>query len=260
MNQLNRAKQTWVVANWKMNPVASTQVTALMQALHQNLPKKTNHTHVVLAPSFLHLNQVIDFVNNSELPIVVSAQNVCANHAETGAFTGEISALMLKDLGVKTVIIGHSERRQYYGETDDVLMQKLNCALQADLQVIFCIGESLEQYHAKQTLDVLKQQLQSLAVVNLPPNDAGLPKILVAYEPIWAIGTGLTPTIDEITQVHDFIDKTLTELGLNMPILYGGSVNDKNADDLAKIPLVSGVLVGGASLKAQSFCQIVDAF
>ncbi|WP_019520378.1 triose-phosphate isomerase [Faucicola boevrei] len=266
MNQSNHAKQTWVVANWKMNPVSSAQVTDLMQGLAQNLQRQeiiADNSHVVIAPSLVHLSQVIDFVDNHALSMHISAQNVCANHAENGAFTGEISASMLKELGVKSVIIGHSERRQYYGETDESLTAKIQNAFNANLSVIYCIGETKDEYDNGETETVLQRQLALLASfaknISLVENPS-FPKLIVAYEPVWAIGTGLTPTFDEVANVHHFISELLSTFKMPAPILYGGSVNDKNANDLAKIPLVDGVLVGGASLKVDSFCEIITAF
>lgn len=253
---------TWVIANWKMNPTTSTTVSELLQQLATTIQQQNYQSNVVLIPSFIHLNQVAEFIQQNNVNIGLSAQNMCAYRGDNGAFTGEISAQMLKNIGANYVIIGHSERRQYFDENDEILSQKITHALSHDLKVIFCIGETLQQYQNQETLQILKNQLAILVNFQqqLANNNPQNPILLVAYEPVWAIGTGLTPTVEEITNVHQFIRQTLSNMQLDAPILYGGSVNANNAQEIANISGVDGALVGGASLVSESFCQIIDAF
>lgn len=255
--QQNSAK--WVIANWKMNPAKPTIALELLQKVGEYCKNQQPSANVVVAPTFLHLSVIQQYLQHNQLDIGISAQNLCAENAEFGAFTGEISAQMLSEIGVQYVIIGHSERRQYYQETEQVLMKKIANALAQNLTIIYCIGETFEQYQNKQTLDILQNQLAILADFQSQFANQNS-QLLIAYEPVWAIGTGLTPTVAEITDIHQFIDKTLLAMQLKAPILYGGSVNAKNANEIAQIPLVDGALVGGASLIAESFCQIIDAF
>lgn len=251
--------QNWVIANWKMQPVSLSDATELVANLTQKLADKTdNLPNIALAPSFLHIASVKERLNNS--PFQLSAQNLCGQHASHGAFTGEVSAKQLVDIGVTSVIIGHSERRQYFAETNEILSQKLECALSQGLNVIFCVGETLEQYESQQTQVVIAEQLTALQAFLI---DEYIDKIIIAYEPVWAIGTGKVPTVAEVTDVHQFIADTLAKSNPNFaktPILYGGSVKADNAKDFAQSRAVSGVLVGGASLNADSFWQIIEAF
>ncbi|MFW2178456.1 MULTISPECIES: triose-phosphate isomerase [unclassified Moraxella] len=269
----------WLVANWKMNPTHPKEAQDLLHALSALLLKTqsttelqtepTCHQQIVLAPSFLHLPQVLDWVA-TDMPqyqpaISVASQNLCAYDANKGAYTGEVSAQQLADIGVEWVIIGHSERRQYFMEDNDCLAQKIQCALQAGLKVIFCIGETEAQYEAQQTQTVLAEQLAVLSqfTEQLSQSVNQAPQLLVAYEPVWAIGTGKVPTTDEVQHIHAFIRQQLASYHPNLAqtaILYGGSVKADNAKDFAQYPDVSGVLVGGASLNAESFYQIINAF
>lgn len=256
----------FVLANWKMNPASIAEAQALLTALTHKLKNPVftqaiaNHTAptVAIAPSFVHLMTVQALLDTS--PIQLSAQNVCGENASHGAFTGEIAAKQLIDIGVTSVIIGHSERRQYFNEDNEILTQKLDCALSQGLNVVFCVGETLEQYENQQTQVVVSEQL-----IALQPflTDKFVNKILIAYEPVWAIGTGKVPTVAEVTQVHQFIIDHLVNNHagfIHTPILYGGSVKAENAKDFAKSPTVSGVLVGGASLNPEDFWQIIQAF
>lgn len=276
---MNATNSKWVIANWKMNPVSQKAAANLAYEIGVHLASfspdrfinqelaKQNWAHIILAPSFIHLLAVQQQIasQNMQPLLKLAAQNICGQQAEKGAFTGEVSAAQLAEMGIGAVIVGHSERRQYFAENDDLLAKKIANAFAYDLQVIFCIGESHEQYLAKQTFAVLAKQLEVLAqfTLNIPKTNQTsnfTPKLLVAYEPIWAIGTGLTPTLFEIEQVHNFISETLSAMQVYAPILYGGSVNAKNAAELATVPLVDGVLVGGAALDADSFWQIIVAF
>ena len=184
------------------------------------------------------------------------AQNL--SEQAQGAFTGEVCAAQLKDMNVAFVLVGHSERRQYFNEDNTVLAQKITNALSQDLIVILCVGETAEQYDAGQTQAVIAEQLAVLSNMTMPTQ-----RLIVAYEPVWAIGTGKVPTVAEVDAVHQFIKDTLTSYAehlVSTPILYGGSVKGDNAQEFAQSPNISGVLVGGASLKADSFYQIIHAF
>ena len=266
-------QNSWVIANWKMNPSTQLTVTALMTDLQQQIPADALQScNVVVAPSFMHLSTTQQAIQHGASNIGLAAQNLCAQHADKGAFTGEISAAQLKDAQVNYVLVGHSERRQYFNEDDACLIQKIRHAFAHDLTVVFCIGETQAQYEQNQTQDVLAAQLmvvKQLAAefANTQAENAQLgnlaSRLIIAYEPVWAIGTGKIPTIQEVQNIHAFINTTLTDIDASLastPILYGGSVKADNAAEIAQCPNVNGVLVGGASLDATSFTQIIQAF
>ena len=266
-------QNSWVIANWKMNPSTQLTVTALMTDLQQQLPADALQScNVVIAPSFMHLSTTQQAIQHGSLNIGLAAQNLCAQHADKGAFTGEISAAQLKDAQVNYVLVGHSERRQYFNEDDACLIQKIRHAFAHDLTVVFCIGETQAQYEQNQTQDVLAAQLmvaKQLAAefANTQSENAQLgnlaSRLIIAYEPVWAIGTGKIPTMQEVQNIHAFINTTLTDIDASLattPILYGGSVKADNAAEIAQCPNVNGVLVGGASLDATGFTQIIQAF
>lgn len=251
MSQQKQKNTPWVVGNWKQNPKTPDEVCSLIGGL-SGLELK--NCHVGVAPSTLHLPLVV-----GRLPagIAVMAQDVCATSGDVGAYTGDVSAAQLAACGASWVIVGHSERRAYYNEDNAVLAQKIAYAALANLGVVLCVGESREAYDMGKTQSVLKQQLLVLQDVDIDPKN-----LLIAYEPVWAIGTGLTPTVAEVETVHQLIKATATQYGFSedTPVLYGGSVSDKNAPDFAKSPNINGVLVGGASLKPDSFKKIIDSF
>lgn len=266
-------QNSWVIANWKMNPSTQLTVTALMTDLQQQLPADAlQRCNVVVAPSFMHLSTTQQAIQHGSCNIGLAAQNLCAQHADTGAFTGEVSGAQLKDAQVNYVLVGHSERRQYFNEDDTCLIQKIRNAFAHDLTVVFCIGETQAQYEQNQTQDVLSAQLtvvKQLAAefANTQSENAQLnnlaSRLIIAYEPVWAIGTGKIPTIQEVQNIHAFINTTLTDIDASLattPILYGGSVKADNAAEIAQCPNVNGVLVGGASLDATGFTQIIQAF
>lgn len=271
-------QNSWVIANWKMNPSTQLTVTALMTDLQQQIPADALQScNVVVAPSFMHLSTTQQAIQHGSCNIGLAAQDLCAQHADKGAFTGEISAAQLKDAQVNYVLVGHSERRQYFNEDDACLIQKIRNAFAHDLTVVFCIGETQAQYEQNQTQDVLAAQLmvvKQLAAefANTQSETAKLSnaqfeslasRLIIAYEPVWAIGTGKIPTIQEVQNIHAFINTTLTAIDTSLastPILYGGSVKADNAAEIAQCPNVNGVLVGGASLDATSFTQIIQAF
>lgn len=266
-------QNSWVIANWKMNPSTQLTVTALMTDLQQQLPADAlQRCNVVIAPSFIHLATTQQAIQHGSLNIGLAAQNLCAQHADKGAFTGEVSGAQLKDAQVNYVLVGHSERRQYFNEDDTCLIQKIRHAFAHDLTVVFCIGETQDQYEQNQTQDVLSAQLtvvKQLAAefANTQSENAQLgnlaSRLIIAYEPVWAIGTGKIPTMQEVQNIHAFINTTLTDIDASLattPILYGGSVKADNAAEIAQCPNVNGVLVGGASLDATGFTQIIQAF
>lgn len=261
-------QNSWVIANWKMNPSTQLTVTALMTDLQQQIPADTLQScNVVVAPSFIHLSTTQQAIQHGACNIGLAAQNLCAQHADKGAFTGEVSGAQLKDAQVNYVLVGHSERRQYFNEDNACLIQKIRNAFAHDLTVVFCIGETQAQYEQNQTQDVLAAQL--MVVKQLAAEFANTQlgnlasRLIIAYEPVWAIGTGKIPTIQEVQNIHAFINTTLTDIDASLattPILYGGSVKADNAAEIAQCPNVNGVLVGGASLDATSFTQIIQAF
>ena len=256
-------QNSWVIANWKMNPSTQLTVTALMTDLQQQIPADALQScNVVVAPSFMHLSTTQQAIQHGSLNIGLAAQNLCAQHADKGAFTGEVSGAQLKDAQVNYVLVGHSERRQYFNEDDACLIQKIRHAFAHDLTVVFCIGETQAQYEQNQTQDVLAAQLTVVKQLAAECDNLSS-KLIIAYEPVWAIGTGKIPTIEEVQNIHAFINTTLTDIDAslaNTPILYGGSVKADNAAEIAQCPNVNGVLVGGASLDATSFTQIIQAF
>lgn len=246
-----------VAANWKMNLTLEEGKT-LVENILSNLPALSDNKQVVIAPPFIHIPQTAQLLDEYEY-IHTAAQNVAAE--ASGAFTGEVSATMLQSAGVQYAIIGHSERRQYYNETDAMLVKKINLALEKGLHVIFCCGEPLEVRDADTQNDFVAKQLEA-ALYHL--NTEQLKNVTVAYEPIWAIGTGRTATSQQAQDMHAHIRKTLAakygaDAANAMTILYGGSCNDKNAKELFACADVDGGLIGGASLKAETFMPIVQA-
>ena len=243
-------KRYCIAANWKMNKTISETRDFLRAFLP--LVKDIKDRDVVISPPFTALSPAADALKGSGVKL--SAQNVFWE--EKGAFTGEVSPAMILDAGCSHVIIGHSERRQYFSEHDVIVNRKVKAARKAGLEVIFCVGESLEEREAGRTFEVIKRQVETgLAEVG-PEN------LVVAYEPIWAIGTGRTATVEQAQEVHAFIKKILGTLYGNkaesLRIIYGGSVTTENVDNLMACEDVSGALVGGASLKAESFARIVS--
>lgn len=236
-------KTTTIIANWKMNGTHST-ARNLLDGLRPELKAIPVGVDVVICPPFTMLDLARHELEG--LKAYIGAQN--CHYSENGAFTGEVSAPMLTEAGVTHVILGHSERRQYAGEDNELITKKLQAAKVAGLKTILCVGESLEEREAGKAEDVVGAQLKA---VNAKQNAA-----YIAYEPIWAIGTGKTPTEVDIAAMHDFIYQ---QTGGALPILYGGSVNAKNAASLLSLPRVDGALVGGASLAIDSFSQILHS-
>lgn len=252
---MDSIKRTPIIAgNWKMN-LLRTEAVALIEALKPLVADAA--CEVVACVPFTDIDYVAASAKDSV--IQVGAQNC---HWETsGAFTGEISANMLAELGVRYVVLGHSERRQYFGETDETVNARLKAALAEGLRVIVCVGESLAQREAEETLSVIDRQLEGAfnAIAQ-----AQLENIVVAYEPVWAIGTGKTATAEQAQAVCAAIRQKLgalydTDSAEAMRIQYGGSMNAKNAVELLGQPDIDGGLIGGASLKAADFSEIVKA-
>lgn len=262
--------KSWVVGNWKLNPASVSAVQALVDDLVEGVDAQSTalqNCHIMVAPSLLHLSQVEDILRTKSAAIKLACQDVSALSAETGAYTGDVSAQQLQDLGVQWTIIGHSERRQYFNEDKDTLLNKMkHCAAQG-LGVIFCIGESEADFEAGKTTQVLAEQLTIIAdfLQQSEAVDADYiaNKLIIAYEPVWAIGTGKVPSVQEVTEVHQFIRQRLQSFEATLaktPVLYGGSVKPENAQDFAASEQINGVLVGGAALKADSFLDIAKAF
>ncbi len=246
-----------VAGNWKMNTTLGEGV-GLAKDVNEALKNATPKCDVIICVPFTHLAPVNDVIDQNKLGL--GAEN-CADHVK-GAYTGEISAEMVASTGAKYVILGHSERRQYYGETSETLKEKVNLALANNLTPIFCIGEVLEERENGTYHDVVKNQIVE-ALFDLSAEDFG--KIILAYEPVWAIGTGKTATDDQAEEIHAYIrgviaDKYGKEVADNTSILYGGSCKPSNAAQLFAKPNVDGGLIGGAALDAQSFMGIVNAF
>ncbi|BCB96882.1 triosephosphate isomerase [Dissulfurispira thermophila] len=215
------------------------------------LTKDASDIEIVIAPPFTALYAASTLLKDSNVQLC--AQDVF--YEEKGAYTGEVSPLMLTDIGCKYVIIGHSERRQYFHETDEIINKKIKAAKRHNLSVIMCIGESLQERESGKTFDVLKREIEN-GLADIQPDS-----IVLAYEPIWAIGTGKTATTEQAQEAHEYIRERLALLYGNkandMRILYGGSVTPDNIDALMACKDVDGALVGGASLKADSFARIV---
>ena len=246
-----------VAGNWKMNKTLAEGI-ALAKEVNEAVAGKDLKCDVVLGTPFIHLASVCSAIDTGK--IGVSAQN-CADKV-SGAYTGEVSAAMVASTGAKYVILGHSERRAYYGETDAILKEKVKLALENGLTPIFCIGEVLEERESGKHFDVVKSQLEN-GLFAFTPEEFG--KIVLAYEPVWAIGTGKTATSEQAQEMHAFIRKTIAEkydakVADNCSILYGGSCNPSNAKQLFSNPDVDGGLIGGASLKAEDFMGIITAF
>ncbi len=246
-----------VAGNWKMNKTLPEGIELAKEVNGKVKALQASNVKVIIAPPFIHLSEVSKAVDPQA--VSVSAQN-CATEA-SGAYTGEVSAAMVASTGCRYVILGHSERRSYYGEIDAILVKKVAQALDHKLEVIFCVGEVLAEREAGKHFEVVKSQLTN-GLFQLSAEEFA--HIVVAYEPVWAIGTGKTATSAQAQEMHAYIRKVITEkygkeTAGNTSILYGGSCNAKNADELFANPDVDGGLIGGASLKAEDFAAIISA-
>ncbi|MDI6889769.1 MAG: triose-phosphate isomerase [Thermodesulfovibrionales bacterium] len=242
-------RRPFIAANWKMNKT----VSGTREFISSFIPevKDVTDVDIVIAPPFTSLVVAAEELKNSN--VIIAAQDVF--YEEKGAYTGEVSPLMLADIGCRYAIIGHSERRQYFDETDEIVNRKIKAAKRGGVGAILCIGESLEEREAGKTFDVLEREIDK----GLFETDTG--DIVIAYEPIWAIGTGKTATPEQAQEAHAYIRERIGvkygNKGDEVRIIYGGSVTPENIDSLMVCKDVDGALVGGASLKAESFVRIV---
>ena len=245
-------KKLLIAGNWKMNGLrkSSLMISNLIKYIKN---KKFKNTDILICPPFTIANIFSTLSKKSNL--IIGAQD-CSDK-ESGAFTGDISPEMLKDIDLEMVILGHSERREYHNETSEIVKKKAINALKNKLKVIICVGESLSQKKNGKTLRIIGDQLKKSLPDKITSNN-----LIIAYEPIWAIGSGLIPKNEDIFKVHEFIAKKLVKKygvkGKKIKILYGGSVNKKNAEDILSIDFVNGALVGGASLRYKDFKSILD--
>lgn len=245
-----------VAGNWKMNKNADETIE-LISELKSSLKNINTSSRIIIAPTFVNLSLAVQETSNTV--IEVAAQNM--HQENSGAFTGEISGDMIKSVGVKTVIIGHSERREYFGETDELLASKIDTALANGLEVIFCFGETLKERKLDHQLLEVGSQIKK-ALFHLPAE--AYKNIILAYEPVWAIGTGETATPEQAQEMHAFVRQIISkkyteEVGDEISILYGGSVKPSNAQEIFSKEDVDGGLIGGASLNAADFTAIVQA-
>ncbi|MFT6934086.1 MAG: triosephosphate isomerase [Maribacter sp.] len=243
-----------VAGNWKMNKTLE-QTETLLAELSAKLPD--TDAEVMVSPTYVNLTGAVRSLESSKIEVI--AQNM--HFAESGAYTGEISANMLLNIGVDTAIIGHSERRAYFGETDEILAKKVVAALAKGIRVMFCFGEELEDRQSGNHFKLVESQLRN-ALFSL--DASAWSKIILAYEPVWAIGTGETASPEQAQEMHAFIRKTIgeaynTAIANGVSILYGGSVKPGNAEEIFSKPDVDGGLIGGASLVADDFVAIIKA-
>lgn len=244
-----------VAGNWKMNNDLEATQNLLEELKQYQVPEEVT---VIVAPTYTNLHAATQSLLTSR--IGVAAQNM--HQADTGAYTGEISASMLKSVGVNTVILGHSERRAFFWETNALLAEKVNTALENEMTVIFCFGEELEDRKSGNHFNVVKEQLEE-GLYHI--SESGWKQIILAYEPVWAIGTGETASPEQAQEMHKFIRNTILDtynetISEGVSILYGGSVKPDNASEIFGKPDVDGGLIGGASLDAKSFMAIVSSF
>lgn len=244
-----------VAGNWKMNKTYP-EAKSLIEDLNQLSDGFPQEVQVIVAPPTLYLSDLNKMATSN---LKISAQN-CSNY-DSGAFTGEISASMLKSAGIDYCIIGHSERRSYYGDTDEMVAQKVAASLRSDVIPIFCCGEQLIDREENRHFEVIQKQLE-IGLFHLPENL--FEKVIVAYEPVWAIGTGKTASSDQAQEMHAFVrgliaEKYNKEIALTTSILYGGSCKPTNAMELFSNPDVDGGLIGGAALNANDFFAIIQA-
>ncbi|MBI2651778.1 triose-phosphate isomerase [Candidatus Woesearchaeota archaeon] len=241
-----------LIANWKMNKDLK-DAASFIKAFKKDI-KKIKNSAAVICPPFTLLHEMKKMLRGSSIKL--GAQNIYFE--EKGAFTGEISASMVKDAGCEYVILGHSERRQYFNESDELISKKVKSALKNSLKVILCIGETLEQRNNNSTFNVLQNQLERCLK---DVSEKEIENISIAYEPVWAIGTGKNATSEQAEEAHKFIRSLLSKIcnknaAANAIIIYGGSVNENNIADFMRIKDVNGVLVGGASLNPETFAKI----
>jgi triosephosphate isomerase len=248
-----------VAGNWKMNLEYNEGLTLFSEVINMVKDEITGSQQAVVCSPFIHLHSLAQLAKGYA-KVSVGAQN--AHQAESGAYTGEISAKMINSVGAEYVILGHSERRQYFGEDNALLAKKTDTALANGLKPIFCIGETLDERNAEKHFDIIKSQL---AEGTFHLEEASFSKLVIAYEPVWAIGTGVTASSAQAQEIHAFIRAEIAvkygqAVADSTTILYGGSCNPKNAADLFAQADIDGGLIGGASLKSRDFVDIVKVF
>lgn len=248
-----------VAGNWKMNLNFEEGVSLFSEIVNMVKDEVVGNQEVIVCSPFIHLSTVSKLAENVK-NVNIGSQNI--HQAESGAYTGEVSAAQVKSVGVEYVILGHSERRAYFGESDSLLAEKVNSALKHDLKPIFCIGETQGERESGKYFDIIKTQLTA-GVFHLSKEEFA--KVVLAYEPVWAIGTGLTASPEQAQEVHAFIRETVAnhydaETAEATTILYGGSCNPSNAPTLFAQQDIDGGLIGGASLKSRDFLEIVKVF
>lgn len=249
-------RRPFVAGNWKMNTDRAAGVT-LARGIAEAVADDDDSVDVLVAPPFPYLASVGDAIAGGR--VALGAQN--AHFEKSGAFTGEVAPAMLADIGCRDVILGHSERRQIFGESNELINKKMGAAFSCGLGVILCIGETLDERDGGRTEDVLKAQLAGCLDGRSPGE---LDELVIAYEPVWAIGTGRTATPEQAQSAHAFVRQWMTtnygsEIGESVRIQYGGSVKPENAAELLALPDVDGALVGGASLQVEPFLAIIRA-
>ena len=247
-----------VAGNWKMNNTLQEGLALTFRIIDLLKESPAEHVKVIVAPPFTSLHPICELINKEGV-IHLAAQD--CHQEKSGAFTGEVSSDMLFDLGVKYVIVGHSERRQYFNETDALVLAKAEAALDVGLRPILCCGETLEQRNSGKYFDAVKSQLENSL---LKINPADIVHVVIAYEPVWAIGTGHNATPEQAQEMHAYIRSLIAgkfgkDVADAISILYGGSCNSKNASELFTQPDIDGGLIGGASLKAEEFVAIIKA-
>lgn len=248
-----------VAGNWKMNKSLNDGLLLVDNIINELQKVSSPEVLKIIASPFIHLHAISEKIKSNK-DLALGAQN-CSQYS-SGAYTGEISVEMISSTGAQYIIIGHSERRMYFNETNEMLIQKVNMCLGNNLIPIFCVGESLEDRNANIHLEVVKQQLKE-SLFHLPPSDFS--KLVIAYEPVWAIGTGVTANSHQAQGMHHHIRNEINKkygknISENISILYGGSCNVQNAKELFSCMDVDGGLIGGASLKAADFVAIANSF
>lgn len=247
-------KNYLIAGNWKMNTDIDS-ADKLASEIKELLTIKSNLVGILICPPFTNLHAVAEITKDSDIKL--GAQN--CYYEESGAFTGEISIGMLKSLGCEYVIIGHSERRAIFGETDELINKKLTACIDKGMIPVFCIGETLEERNAGNTFAVLERQLE-IGLRGLRAEH--ISNLVIAYEPVWAIGTGVAATVEQVDEAHNrlrsYLNFNYNDIGKNILILYGGSVNESNSKEILSLSNVNGALIGGASLKSESFMSIYN--
>jgi triosephosphate isomerase len=255
----NKMRKKIVAGNWKMNMDYTAGVSLFSEMLNMINDEVHGSQQVVICPPYIHLAALSNLAKNNKR-VALGAQN--CHKEKSGAYTGEISATMLKSTGASYVIIGHSERRQYFNESNELLAEKVKAVMKSNLCPIFCVGETLEERNANKHLQVLRTQLE-VGLFHLSANDFS--NVIIAYEPVWAIGTGVSGTPKQAQEAHAFIRSDIkskygASVSDKISILYGGSCTPKNAAQLFSQPDIDGGLIGGASLKSRDFVDIVKTF